>query len=180
MRYIKVLLLACLIFLSLVFFFQNQGILATKMQLTLDLIFLPPMKSIVLPLYFIVVCAFFVGVLLAILLLVWDRLHLCSRLMKYKWQIQSLSSKLARAESLLNKTPRPGLFARIRKFFTTEEALPVAEASTQLPDTSSETQEQKNLDVVVEKCVDATVVASEKTNDIPQAMPLQQEAKQGA
>lgn len=124
MRYIKVLLLACLIFVALVFFFQNQAILTTKLQVSLDLIFLPPIKSMTLPLYFIVVCAFFIGVLMAILLLVWDRLQLSARLMKDKWQIKSLSSRLSKAESLLNKTPRPSFFARLRRFFT-EDVTPV-------------------------------------------------------
>ena len=89
MRYIKVLLLACLIFLALVFFFQNQNILATKMELKLDLFFIPPMTSISLPFYFLVICAFFVGVLLALSLLVWDRLQLSARLLKSKWKVQS-------------------------------------------------------------------------------------------
>ena len=125
MRYIKVLLLACLIFLALVFFFQNQNILATKMELKLDLFFIPPMKSISLPFYFLVICAFFVGVLLALSLLVWDRLQLSARLLKSKWKVQSLSSKLAKAERLLNHTPKPSWFARLRNFFGTEEAKPV-------------------------------------------------------
>lgn len=126
MRYIKVLLLACLIFLALVFFFQNQNILATKMELKLDLFFIPPMTSISLPFYFLVICAFFVGVLLALTLLVWDRLQLSARLLKSKWKIQSLSSKLAKAERLLNRTPRPYWFTRLRNFFfSVEEAKPV-------------------------------------------------------
>ena len=46
MRYIKVLLLAIVFFLALVFFFQNQGPLSQDMVLTLHLFFIPPMHSI--------------------------------------------------------------------------------------------------------------------------------------
>ena len=126
MRYIKVLLLACLIFLILVFFFQNQNILSTKMELKLDLFFIPPMTSITLPFYFLVICAFFVGVLLALSLLVWDRLHLSARLMKNKWQIQTLSNKLVKAERLIANKPRPTIWSRIKTFFSVEPAVPAA------------------------------------------------------
>ncbi|MCR4667037.1 MAG: lipopolysaccharide assembly protein LapA domain-containing protein [Desulfovibrio sp.] len=132
MRYLKVLILACLIFLALVFFFQNQTILSTKMELKLDLFFIPPMTSITLPFYFLVICAFFIGVLLSLSLLVWDRLHLSARLMKDKWQIKSLSSKLAKAERLADNKPKPTLGDRI-KAFSTAEARPVAEKSPEKP-----------------------------------------------
>ncbi|MBQ7618138.1 MAG: DUF1049 domain-containing protein [Desulfovibrio sp.] len=124
MRYIKVLLLACLIFLILVFFFQNQNILSTKMELKLDLFFIPPMTSITLPLYFLVICAFFVGVLLALALLLWDRLHLSARLMKNKWQIKTLSTKLVKAERLLANNPRPTFWSKLARFFSVEPAVP--------------------------------------------------------
>ena len=76
MRYLKVLFLACLIFLILVFFFQNQTVLSTKMELKLDLFFIPPMSSISLPFYFLLICSFFLGVVLSLIFLVWDRLNL--------------------------------------------------------------------------------------------------------
>ena len=62
MRYVKVLLLAILFFLALVFFFQNQNALSQNLVLTLNLFFLPPMTSIPLPFYFMVVAAFFMAV----------------------------------------------------------------------------------------------------------------------
>ena len=74
MRYIKVLLLVLLIFFSLVFFFQNQTALSTAMTLKLNLFFVAEMTSIPLPFYFIVIVAFFVGALLAVALLLWDKM----------------------------------------------------------------------------------------------------------
>ena len=127
MRYIKVLFLACLIFLALVFFFQNQTILSTKMELKLDLFFIPPMTSISLPFYFLVICAFFVGVVLALTFLVWDRLNLSARIMKDKWQIQNLSSKLAQAEKLVKAQGYRTWCERLRDFFSLEQAAPVAQ-----------------------------------------------------
>ncbi|MBQ7609397.1 MAG: DUF1049 domain-containing protein [Desulfovibrionaceae bacterium] len=132
MRYLKVLILACFIFLAIVFFFQNQAVLATKVELSLDLFFIPQVKSLPLPFYFLMGCAFLVGVLLAIFMLVWDRLLLSARIMKDKWQIKSLSTKLARAESLLQNRPRYGFFDFLRKIFTVEERVPAAQQSTAL------------------------------------------------
>lgn len=79
MRYVKVLLLAILFFLALVFFFQNQNALSQNLVLTLNLFFLPPMASIPLPFYFLIVAAFFVGAVLALAFLVWDKVNLSAR-----------------------------------------------------------------------------------------------------
>lgn len=158
MRYIKVLILACFIFLSLVFFFQNQTPLSTKMELSLDLFFIPPMKSITLPFYFLLVCAFFAGVLMSILMLVWDRLHLSARLLKDKWQIKSLSNKLQKAESLLSNVERPSFFAKVRKFFSVDEARPVVQNKDVLARTTN----------TVSKSIDAVVGAKEDTPVVPQ------------
>ncbi len=87
MRYVKVLLLAILFFLALVFFFQNQNALSQNLVLTLNLFFLPPMTSIPLPFYFMVVAAFFMGAVLALGFLVWDKVNLSARLMKSKWRV---------------------------------------------------------------------------------------------
>lgn len=72
MRYIKVLLLA-IVFLSCSrILFQNQGPLSQDMVLTLHLFFIPPMHSIPLPFYFLVIAAFALGSLLTLSFLVWD------------------------------------------------------------------------------------------------------------
>lgn len=127
MRYLKVLFLACLIFLILVFFFQNQTVLSTKMELKLDLFFIPPMSSISLPFYFLLICSFFLGVVLSLIFLVWDRLNLSARIMKDKWQIQNLSNKLAKAEKLVEEKGVLTFSQKIGRFFSTEPAQPVAQ-----------------------------------------------------
>ncbi|MBD5627120.1 MAG: LapA family protein [Desulfovibrio sp.] len=96
MRYLKALVLAVLIFLALVFFFQNQTALSQQLELTLNLFFIPPMTSIPLPFYFLVIAAFFVGALLSLALLFWDRCNTSARLVKSRWHISSLEKELAK------------------------------------------------------------------------------------
>lgn len=96
MRYIKALVLAILIFLALVFFFQNQTALSQQLELTLNLFFIPPMTSIPLPFYFLVIAAFFVGALLSLALLFWDRCNTSAKLVKSRWHISSLEKELAK------------------------------------------------------------------------------------
>lgn len=96
MRYLKALVLAILIFLALVFFFQNQTALSQQIELTLNLFFIPPMTSIPLPFYFLVIAAFFVGALLSLALLFWDRCNTSAKLVKSRWHIASLEKELAK------------------------------------------------------------------------------------
>ena len=96
MRYLKALVLAILIFLALVFFFQNQTALSQQLELTLNLFFIPPMTSIPLPFYFLVIAAFFVGALLSLALLFWDRCNTSAKLVKSRWHIASLEKELAK------------------------------------------------------------------------------------
>lgn len=103
MRYLKVLVLAIFLFLAMVFFFQNQAPLSQQTELGLNLFFIPPMKSIVLPFYFIVIAAFFVGCMLAVLCLIWDRFNISTRLMKKKWQVSSLEREVAKLKKQLEK-----------------------------------------------------------------------------
>ena len=96
MRYLKALVLAILIFLALVFFFQNQTALSQQLELSLNLFFIPPMKSIPLPFYFLVIAAFFVGALLSLALLFWDRCNTSAKLVKSRWHITALEKELAK------------------------------------------------------------------------------------
>lgn len=113
MRYIKVLLLAIVFFLALVFFFQNQGPLSQDMVLTLHLFFIPPMHSIPLPFYFLVIVAFALGALLTLSFLVWDKLNLSARLMKHKWHISSLEREMAQLRKKADmKTAKRSFFHR--------------------------------------------------------------------
>ena len=109
MRYIKVLLLVLLIFFSLVFFFQNQTALSTAMTLKLNLFFVPEMTSIPLPFYFM---AFFVGALLAVALLLWDKMHLTARYMKSKWRVSALEREVAKLKKSLDGETARGDFLR--------------------------------------------------------------------
>ncbi|MEG2171909.1 MAG: lipopolysaccharide assembly protein LapA domain-containing protein [Desulfovibrionaceae bacterium] len=98
MRYVKVLLLVLVFFLSMVFFFQNQEALSKEMTLKLHLFFSDPMVSIPLPFYFLILAAFLLGALLTICVLVWDKFHLSARLMKATWRVRALEKDLARMQ----------------------------------------------------------------------------------
>ncbi|MGE9985876.1 LapA family protein [Desulfovibrio sp. SGI.169] len=112
MRYVKVLLLAILFFLALVFFFQNQNALSQDLVLTLNLFFLPPMASIPLPFYFMILAAFFVGAVLALVFLVWDKVNLSARLMKSKWRVSSLEREVEKLRKQLGAEASRGSFLR--------------------------------------------------------------------
>jgi len=95
MRYIKVLLLILIFFVSMLFLFQNQEILAKDMTLTLNLFFLPPMQAVTLPTYFILLAGFLLGALFAMAFLLWDKFSLSAKLMKAQWKVRNLEKELA-------------------------------------------------------------------------------------
>jgi putative membrane protein len=134
MRYIKVLLLAVVFFLALVFFFQNQGALSQSMVLTLNLFFIPAMSSIALPFYFLVIAAFACGALMTLGFLVWDKVSLTARLMKQKWQISSLERELDKTKKKLGAdTARAQFLSKNGKTdAATPAAAPVAAAEESL------------------------------------------------
>jgi ATP adenylyltransferase len=99
MRYIKVLLLVLLFFISMLFLFQNQETLAKEMTLKLNLFFLPPTKPISLPTYFILLAGFLLGALCAMALLLWDKLSLSAKLMKSQWKVRNLEKEVAKYEA---------------------------------------------------------------------------------
>lgn len=102
MRYVKVLLLVLVFFLSMVFFFQNQEALSKEMTLKLHLFYTDPMVSIPLPFYFLVLASFLAGATLTICVLVWDKFHLSARLMKATWRVRALEKDLARLQTPLS------------------------------------------------------------------------------
>ncbi len=133
MRYIKVLLLVLVFFLCMVFFFQNQEVLSKEMVLKLHLFFTPPMASIPLPLYFLVLAAFLVGALLAILMLAWDKMHLSARLMKATWRVRALEKEAEQLKNALEPSAARGfkLFSRSSKEApSAEKTAPKAMAAT--------------------------------------------------
>jgi len=102
MRYIKVLLLVLLFFVSMLFLFQNQEVLGKDMMLKLDLFFFPPLKPVTLPTYFILLAGFLLGAFFAVALLLWDKLALSAKLMKAQWKVRNLERELGKYEV---KTP---------------------------------------------------------------------------
>ena len=96
MRYIKVLLLVLIFFISMLFLFQNQETLGRDMTLKLNLFFLPPMQPVSLPTYFILLAGFLLGALFTMAFFLWDRLSLSAKLMKAQWKVRNLEKEVTR------------------------------------------------------------------------------------
>ncbi len=164
MRYLKVLLLIVLFFLSMVFFFQNQAVLSTEMELHLNLFFIEPMKSIPLPFYFLVLAAFVTGAVLAVLALIWDKMHLSAKHMRASWRVKSLEKevlvlknaqekaaeeRLALEQTVLEYAPQPesepvksgGFFSRKNK---ENDVKSVAQNDENAQDAESKTANEQN------------------------------------
>lgn len=115
MRYIKVLLLVLVFFLSMVFFFQNQEALSKEMVLKLNLFFIDPKASIPLPFYFLVLASFLLGALVSFIVLVWDKMHLSARHMKATWRVRSLEKEVNDLKASQNTPPSKGFSIFSRK-----------------------------------------------------------------
>ena len=112
MRYIKVLLLVLIFFVSMVFFFQNQQVLSQEMVFKLHFFFTKPLESISLPFYFLLLVAFVIGALVSFLLLIWDKMQLSARHMKANWRLRSLEKELEKLRAAHEEHVRldtPGL-----------------------------------------------------------------------
>ena len=129
MRYIKVLLMVLLIFLALVFFFQNQKPLSQEMVLTLNLFFVPPMSSISLPLYFVVASAFVVGAVLATCFFWWNKVSMSTRLMTSKWRVRSLEKELLKAQKALSTQDKREALMKARAAREEKKETPAIEAA---------------------------------------------------
>ncbi len=103
MRYLKVLFIVLIFFVSMVFFFQNQATLSTQMVLHLNLFFIEPMQSISLPFYFLVLAAFLLGALASMLALVWDKVQLSTKFMKANWRVRSLEKEVEKLKAAQSK-----------------------------------------------------------------------------
>lgn len=125
MRYVKVLIIAIILFIAMVFFFQNQAPLSQEMELNLQLYFIPPLKSMPLPLYFIVICAFFLGCLFSLWMLFWDRLTIGAKSMKKQWKINNLEKKNEQLEEEVNHL-KTELSDNAKDFAKTEQELAVS------------------------------------------------------
>ncbi len=58
------------------------------------------MSSIALPFYFLIIAAFACGALLTLAFLVWDKVNSSAKLVKQKWQINSLERAVAKGKKL--------------------------------------------------------------------------------
>jgi putative membrane protein len=131
MRYIKVLVLVLVFFLSMVFFFQNQKPLSQEVVLSLNLFVTPEMTSIGLPLYLITLVAFAVGAILSLLVLVWDKVNLSARLLKATWRANALEKEVEKLRAAQEPAaPKASMLGRFRKA-TPEQAPKAVQAETQ-------------------------------------------------
>jgi hypothetical protein len=121
MRYIKVLLLVLIFFVSMLFLFQNQETLGRDMTLKLNLVFLPPMQPVSLPTYFILLAGFLLGALFATALLLWEKLSLSARLMKAQWQVRNLEKEVAKYAAMTPTAAATPAEARARFSFSKTE-----------------------------------------------------------
>ena len=139
MRYIKVLLMVLLIFLALVFFFQNQKPLSQEMVLTLNLFFVPPMSSISLPLYFVVASAFVVGAVLATCFFWWNKVSMSTRLMTSKWRVRSLEKELLKAQKAIATQDKREAILKAKAAREEQKEPPAIEtAAAPVPETSGQ------------------------------------------
>ena len=139
MRYIKVLLMVLLIFLALVFFFQNQKPLSQEMVLTLNLFFVPPMSSISLPLYFVVASAFVVGAVLATCFFWWNKVSMSTRLMTSKWRVRSLEKELLKAQKAIATQDKREAILKAKAAREAQKETPALEpAAAPVPETSGQ------------------------------------------
>ncbi len=98
MRYLKLLFLVIVFFVLMLFFVQNQTSFDDHVVLTLDLMFMPLMKSEPIPLYALMVISFTLGGVLILLMLMWDRVILGLSAGTAKSKVASLTKKLEKME----------------------------------------------------------------------------------
>ena len=95
MRYLKVFFLVVLFFLVIMFFVQNQASFSDPVTLKFDPMFAPAVTSIPLPRYALMLICFAIGAAVVLLMLLWDRVTLCSRLSASRRRNASLKKQLA-------------------------------------------------------------------------------------
>jgi hypothetical protein len=104
MRYLKVFLLVLFFLLVMMFFVQNQASFADPVVLRFDVFFLPPVESVPLPLYSIMLVCFALGALTVLLMLILDRMTIMYRLSSIKKEKKTLGKKLEALQADLDKT----------------------------------------------------------------------------
>ncbi|MEG6506119.1 lipopolysaccharide assembly protein LapA domain-containing protein [Nitratidesulfovibrio sp. 1201_IL3209] len=106
MRFVKVLVLVLVFFISMMFFVQNNAVLSQTVTLKLDLFFDTAWSSIELPFYFMVLCAFLLGALLTMLLLMISRMRAGAALRRANKRIRVLEKELNSLRNLPLETAR--------------------------------------------------------------------------
>ncbi len=101
MRYLKALIIVILFFIAMMFFVQNQDSFSGTVSLKMDLLFIPPVESIPLPLYSVLLASFSLGALLVLAMLMWDRMSISTRLMNAKRRVNNLEKKNIKLETEL-------------------------------------------------------------------------------
>lgn len=94
MRYLKVFIFILIFFITMMFFVQNNDVLQQVVTLKLDFFINPAWSSIPLPFYFMVLAAFLIGAICAMLLLIYDRLRLANNLRKANKRIRILEKEV--------------------------------------------------------------------------------------
>lgn len=102
MRYFKVLFTVLCFFFVMMFFVQNYDAMSYALSLKLDLYVFNPLETKPIPMYFLLLATFLLGALLAISMLIWDRVTLTARLMLAKNTIRSLQKDQKRNEAAQN------------------------------------------------------------------------------
>ena len=91
MRFLKALWLAAFFFFSLVFFMQNIDALGQKLSLHMDFYYFNYVwENTAVPLYFVVLVGFAVGVLVTLGYLIMDRIRLRFELLREKRRVKKL------------------------------------------------------------------------------------------
>lgn len=120
MRFVKVLALVLVFFISMMFFVQNNAVLSQTVTLKLDLFFDTAWSSIALPFYFMVLCAFLLGALITMFSFMVSRLRSANNLRKANKRIRVLEKELNSLRNLPLEAARK----------TPEQAAPAASAIT--------------------------------------------------
>ncbi|WP_027179246.1 LapA family protein [Maridesulfovibrio bastinii] len=93
MRYLKVLALILLFFLSMVFFVQNTPELSKEVTLSLELVHYK-FVSVPLPYYLLILVSFCIGAILCLIYFMADKLRLTGILRAYKTRMATLEQEV--------------------------------------------------------------------------------------
>lgn len=109
MRYIKVLLLTLFFFVSMVFFIQNNQVIASLMVLRIDILGLE-LVSREMPFYLIVLASFVVGSIFSMMYFLFEKIRLSRELKAAKAKLATLEQEVTSLRNLpLQNETVPGM-----------------------------------------------------------------------